>query len=77
MRSLLDGAIRELPDAWRFSEFEQAPWNQMEDRSRHVNCLAQHLVSVIRNEARREFKLIAPASPMKSASKHRREIRRA
>jgi hypothetical protein len=53
MRSLSDGAIRELPGAWRFYEVEQAPGNQMEDRSRHVNCLAQQLVSVIRNEARR------------------------
>jgi DGQHR domain-containing protein len=48
--------------SWQFSSEEQVPWNKLENTSRQIHALAQFLVSIVRREAQREFRLVAPIS---------------
>lgn len=42
---------------WKFSESEQLPWNRLENTHRQIMALSQYLVTTVRNDPRREFKL--------------------
>ena len=57
--SVLEGHTAWTTGSWRFSESDVVAWNRLENTSRQINALAQHLVSVVRRESRREFKLVA------------------
>jgi hypothetical protein len=57
--SVLQGRTAWTSGSWRFSDTEEVPWNKLENTSRQINGLAQHLVSIVRREAQKEFKLVA------------------
>ncbi len=56
--SVLRGHTAWTSGSWQFSESERVPWDKLENTSRQVSRLAQHLVSVARRELSREFKLV-------------------
>ena len=56
--SVLQGHTAWTSGCWRFSDTEAIPWNRLENNSRQINGLAQHLVSIVRRESRGEFKLV-------------------
>jgi DGQHR domain-containing protein len=60
--SVLRGHTAWTSGSWRFSSDEQVPWNRLENTSRQIHALAQFLVSIVRREAQREFRLVAPIS---------------
>ena len=57
--SVLKGHTAWTSGSWRFSDSEEVPWNKLENTSRQISALAQHLVSIVRRESQREFKLVA------------------
>jgi hypothetical protein len=69
--SVLKGHTAWTSGSWRFSDSEEVPWNKLENTSRQINGLAQHLVSIVRRESQREFKLVSL-----SDSSEARRIRR-
>jgi DGQHR domain-containing protein len=56
--SVLKGHTAWTSGAWHFSEGEVTAWNKIENTSRQINGLAQHLVSIVRRESQKEFKLV-------------------
>lgn len=56
--------------SWQFSNAELVPWNKLENTHRQIMALAQHLVSIVRSDSRREFKL--EPSPTEKARERRR-----
>jgi len=60
--SVLKGRTAWTSGSWRFSEAEQLPWNKLENTHRQIRALAQYLVTVVRSDARREFKLESPTT---------------
>lgn len=61
--SVLKGHTAWTSGTWRFSDSEAVPWNKLENTSRQINGLAQHLVSIVRRESQREFKLVSLSEP--------------
>jgi len=59
--AVLKGHTAWTSGSWRFSDTEEVPWNKLENTSRQINGLAQHLVSIVRRESQREFKLVSLA----------------
>ena len=59
--SVLKGHTAWTSGSWRFSDSEEVPWNKLENTSRQISALSQHLVSIVRRESQREFKLVAVA----------------
>jgi DGQHR domain-containing protein len=70
--SVLRGHTAWTSGSWRFSDSEVVPWNKLENTSRQINGLAQHLVSIVRRESQREFKLMPTASALGGAGRGRR-----
>lgn len=54
--------------SWQFSELQQIPWNMLQNRSREIHALAQHLVSLVRRETRRKFQLVPLQTGNRSAT---------
>lgn len=59
--SVLQGQTAWTCGSWRFSETEAIPWNKLENNSRQIHALAQHMVSIVRRESQKEFELVALA----------------
>jgi DGQHR domain-containing protein len=53
----LKGRTAWTSGSWKFSESEQLPWNRLENTHRQIVALAHYLVTVVRSDPRREFKL--------------------
>jgi DGQHR domain-containing protein len=54
--SVLRGHTAWTSGCWRFADSEAIPWNKLENTSRHINGLAQHLIRIVRHESQKEFK---------------------
>ena len=55
--AILPGHTAWSSGSWRFADFEQLPWNRLENTHQHIMALAQHLVSAVRKHPLRKFKL--------------------
>jgi hypothetical protein len=53
----LKGKTAWTSGAWRFSETDLLPWNKLENTHRQIMALSQYLVTTVRNDPRRQFKL--------------------
>jgi DGQHR domain-containing protein len=67
--SALKGHTAWTTGSWRFSDSEEVPWNKLENTSRQINGLAQHLVSIVRRQS--QFKLVAVSDPTEVRSVRR------
>jgi hypothetical protein len=54
--SVLKGHTAWTSGSWRFSDSEEVPWNKLENTSRQISALSQHLVSMVRRES--QLKLV-------------------
>ena len=70
--SVLKGHTAWTRGSWRFSDTEEIPWNRLENTSRQINGLAQHLVSIVRRESQKDFKLVS----LSAAEEPKRRARR-
>jgi DGQHR domain-containing protein len=70
--SVLKGHTAWTSGSWRFSDSEEVPWNKLENTSRQINGLAQHLVSIVRRESQKEFKLVAGGTDEEARRRARR-----
>lgn len=53
----LKGRTAWTSGTWVFSDAERVPWNKLENTHRQIAALAQHLVTIVRSETERKFRL--------------------
>jgi DGQHR domain-containing protein len=70
--SVLRGHTAWTSGCWHFPDAGIVPWNKLENTSRQIHGLAQHLVSIVRRESDREFKLVALGPTEETTRKARR-----
>lgn len=64
----LKGRTAWTSGSWKFSESELLPWNKLENTHRQIVALTHYLVTVVRSDPRREFKLeAAPSNESRAA----------